>query len=707
MYRKRLSEIEALLHTLDHQQPATEEETFDARQLPDGITIIIPMYKGKTYIEQLLKTLTEAAGTYTDYEVIFILNGETENVQQDRMVLEAAGMTFPYKILMSEVGAAAARNVGIHEAAYSHCLFLDADDTLSPRLLEQIAPYLSHSALTVFELHDITDGKIDSHNVIQQEIKQYMNQRVSQYDKLTKVLSMNGAKIIPTLYLKNTKYQPQLRSGEDVVLMMSIITEYTPDIQVVPAHTAIYYRHMTTDSLSRTTMSYDFNVEQRFDVIQALGRLLDRTDDLDSRQLIINRMDAQAGFVNRYLSENPDDYQQVIALFEILEQEYIPFQAINKGLARTLYIGYCFPPYSDTSGIVLAKRIYERGRACDVISNNMSDVRETDYTLKSLAQPFIDRHFELDNCSSFSSWPLIEAFIIKGLRRVKQTHYHEIYSRVLWPGSHFLAFKIKHEEPQSRWIAEFSDPVLHDIKNDKRESKIYSRQWSRLFKQLDACWQPYIDHNLFNMTEIIAFAAADELVFTNTHQLEMMIERFPEDIKAYIRAKSVIAPHPVMPERFYHKGDAIIPLESGYYHIGYFGNFYATRGLDEIVTLLTQEDILRTSLPLKMHIFTSNPKQVKVELIKAGVGDRVIVYPYLGYFDFLNMTTQLDALVVMDAHTKAYKRLNPYLPSKLSDYLGSGRPIIAFTEEGSIMDSMTISNILKIQLKNEVNLKTQ
>ena len=61
----------------------------------------------------------------------------------------------------------------------------------------------------------------------------------------------------------------------------------------------------------------------------------------------------------------------------------------------------------------------------------------------------------------------------------------------------------------------------------------------------------------------------------------------------------------------------------------------------------------------------------------------VVVNKILHYFDFLAVSRKFDALVVNDAQTKTFKWINPYLPSKLSDYKGSGSPIWALFEEGS------------------------
>jgi hypothetical protein len=45
----------------------------------------------------------------------------------------------------------------------------------------------------------------------------------------------------------------------------------------------------------------------------------------------------------------------------------------------------------------------------------------------------------------------------------------------------------------------------------------------------------------------------------------------------------------------------------------------------------------------------------------------------------------MDILIINDATTD--KKINPYLPSKLSDYIGSGKDIWALYEKGSILSS--------------------
>lgn len=711
--RERIQTIDYLIEQIN--QNNLDDLTYNPSTLPtlkhetlkEGISIIIPFYKSAQYIDRLIPSLQSIHTTNVHYELLFIVNGEeTITIKETKALTEALTHTqLNCTILQSKQGASHARNIGIQQAQYSHTLFLDSDDTLSSNILSLLSNYLKPSDVLVFGIHDITNQKSDNgQNIIHQELSKYKGNYVTDYLKIIKVLSMNGAKVIPTVYLKSLYYNETLTSGEDVVLMMQILAYFTPNIYVVPNDGAYYERHIVDNSVSRKQASYEFNVLERYQVIEQLAKILNTTDDSALRSAIMNRMNAQAGFVNRYLENNRHDYTKVIKQFEQLHSEYIPYSFINQGLEQTLYIGYCFTPYTDTSGIVLAKRIRERGVPGDVISNDMSSVRDVDYTLKDLSLPYLSHLYEITSKPSFSNWTLMEKFVTAGLKKVKNKRYKEVYSRVLWPASHFLAFEVK-KQHNIKWIAEFSDPVLYDIHNKARVSKMMSKQLKKQLKQAPSIWQPYIDDNVFNVTELLAFIYADELIFTNNNQLLTMIARFKEEeIKTLIQSKSTIQPHPTLDESFYTIDETLIEYSNDYFNVGYFGNFYATRGLEEVKQLLNNPKLIShvnvLSKPLKVHIYTSEPSKVKVELNEAGVLQQTEVNGYLPYFEFLNATTKLDALIVMDAHTQGIKEMNPYLPSKYSDYNGSNKPVIAFVEEGSPLEKIENKNLIKIKIES-------
>lgn len=699
--RKRIQEIDQLLSKIERNDPLYIEDTVEESIQPiknKGISVIVPLYKSRKYLHQLVENIN--AFKSATFEVIFVLNGDTVSVEEDTETLNSLNKEFKYHIIESEQGASIARNKGIEAAQYSHTLLLDADDTLHPHTLFELSNHLDFANISVFHLYNVHNEKIEQDNIIEKEKNQLKGQLSSNYMKLTKILSMNGAKLIPTHYLKSVHFDETLTSGEDVVLMMEIIKRFRPIINIIDNKACIYYRHMTDQSVSRQSLSYAFNVTDRIKVLQALAKLLDIEDDITIRQLIMNRMNAQAGFINKYLHYDTTVYQQVIQELQSIHSEYLPYQSVNKGLAHTLYVGYCFAPYNDTSGVIMGKRIAERKVPCDVISNNMSDVRTTDYTLNELSEPYIAKHFGINSKSSFSNYQLMNEFVQQGAKKLKNNTYKEIYSRVLWPASHLLAWKLKTNN--TRWIAEFSDPVLYDIKNKQRRSKVPFTYVKKIKKQAPEKYHPYINDNLYNLVELLPFMFADEIVFTNKKQMKQMIKRFTEDIQQEIISKSVINPHPTLEAHYYEKQRALITVDKNKFNIGYFGNFYETRGLKEIQELVEQpmliEKLNQSNLPLEFHIFTSNPVNVR-QMISQYEMTQIYVHEALPYFEFLNATKQFDALIVMDAHTKGIKEENPYLPSKISDYKGSGVPVIAYCEAGSPMDEIESIQGIKIRMK--------
>src|SRR5690606_12420211 len=86
------------------------------------------------------------------------------------------------------------------------------------------------------------------------------------------------------------------------------------------------------------------------------------------------------------------------------------------------------------------------------------------------------------------------------------------------------------------------------------------------------------------------------------------------------------------------------------------------------------------------------PHLLKKELTGSPVEHCIVVNPYVSFFEFLNLTLKFDCLIVNDAETKNIKSINPYLPSKLSDYQGSGNKVWGICEEGSILSKTDLDH---------------
>jgi hypothetical protein len=91
---------------------------------------------------------------------------------------------------------------------------------------------------------------------------------------------------------------------------------------------------------------------------------------------------------------------------------------------------------------------------------------------------------------------------------------------------------------------------------------------------------------------------------------------------------------------------------------------------------------------VRLHVFTNRDDHLELEKFSGPLADVVRVHRFVPFLQFLNLTTRFDVLLVNDAAAAQYHGMNPYLPSKLSDYLGSGTPVWAVAEAGSVLDSL-------------------
>lgn len=695
--RKRLQEIEEIKESITLGRPPARQTENNEFPLSEGISVIIPVHRGEEYIERLVSSLEQQTLDKEQFEVIVIFNGEYQRTEE---IFNSIEKVKDYKVLYTDQGVSRARNEGIRNASYSNIAFLDSDDTLSENYLEHSLLECGPFTILLNKLYDVRGQKSDGGaNHINRELSKQETYPESYYN-VVKNLSLNGGKVLPAHLLKKTKFDETLNNGEDVLLYMQLISEHKPIVKVNPKE-AIYYRHMVDNSLSRTKSNYEFSISDRIAVLDRLQGILKVEDDEEVRTLIIDRMRAQAGFMNRYLKENMEDYSLVASEVTHFTDEYFPYARMNEDLAKRLYISYCFPPYSDTSGVVMAKRIVESGLPCDVVHNNMYDVRNMDLTLERLAEPYIESRTEINTTSSFTNSKYITLFVERSLEKLDIYKYKEIYSRALWPASHVLAYEIFKENSNIKWIAEFSDPLYRDIKNDIRASSFYTKKdIKEIKKQTASNYQKYLDDNLFNMTEVIPFLFAQELIFTNELQLEVMIERFDEDFKEMARQKAIIAKHPTLDHEYYNYQKNYVDLDKDMINIGYFGNFYETRNAEEIINIA---NIIKAgSLGVKIHVFTNSTRQVQSQIYSSGLRDIVKVNPYLRYFEFLSASKEFDYLLLSDARTKELKRQNPYLPSKFSDYIGSGTNVWIQYEPGSTLSKIS-RNASGDIISNELN----
>jgi len=372
-----------------------------------------------------------------------------------------------------------------------------------------------------------------------------------------------------------------------------------------------------------------------------------------------------------------------------------------------LIISYFFPPSNNISGIVLAKRIILKNQKVDVLTTSQ-DNSLTDFS--NILNDFIEVKIIVNTTKPNDSPEGIKEFVENSLKEIDK-NYKSITSRSWLMSNHFLALAYKLKNPEVHWSAEFSDPLLHDIKNTINQKDKHKINDKEFFNYINRHIKDYpkLKNNLstFYTIEYLTFLFADEIIFTNANQREMMISQFPIDLGDLIMEKSIISPHPTLPKKYYHLKKSNFKLNPNCINIAYFGGFYyPERNFNDIFRAFDEIN----SDKIRLYIFINNRNALN------SPNRNIYIKKPLDYLEFLNATDDFDVLLVNDVSTRNHWPKNPYLPSKISDYLGSSTDIWAIAEPESTLDNIEVKyksyigdyestlNVLKRILKDHTSI---
>ena len=390
--------------------------------------------------------------------------------------------------------------------------------------------------------------------------------------------------------------------------------------------------------------------------------------------------------------------------------------ALVQSAPNALAFLYNFSPFQDTGATVASKRIRNFAKTFDVVSCSFLHKKKMDATVERIGDPYIHEKYFLPMNASWASWEPFMAFAEKAAAFAEQlvatgNQYEMCYSRAMWAPSIYAGMLFKEAHPEVEWVVEFSDPLSLDVEGLPRGGKVpedrFSAAWrSKISLDFPDCED--VDFTVFSLAEYLAYSFADQIIFTNSNQKITMLECIESPaLRERIEKISVVSNHPTLPRDFYLAEPSNYEVDDTKLNLGYFGEFYSSRSIHEVTSAMR-------SLPphlrerVNLHVFTNyipasegnqRPRNFSKAQFDAlvkrayegvgawGIEDNVRFNASLPYLKFLGTTEKLDYLIVNDASSGEHHSVNPYLPSKWSDYAGSSASTWAFVEEGSILSS--------------------
>lgn len=387
---------------------------------------------------------------------------------------------------------------------------------------------------------------------------------------------------------------------------------------------------------------------------------------------------------------------------------------------RGVAVLYNFVPFADTGASVASKRLRQFGGAVDVLSCSSIGKKTTDFTPYRISRPYVREAVTLPVGPAWGSWEPQYEFIRMALEEIARqetqgSDYEFIYTRAMWVPSHYAGALKKLQDPKIEWIAEFSDPLSLDVEGSPRAE--HPPKDHEVFDQLVEAFEreygevPQSERGIFRMAELLSYAFADRIIFTNDLQMQTMLGHISQNtLRERVIHHAEVSNHPTLPRNYYEASEVELKLDPQFIHLGYFGQFYATRGLGDITRAMRMLPE-HLSDRIKLHVFTtyvpedaggSRPVGMDRKLYESyvqrtadalgssGLEEHVELHPALPYLDFLGVLDDFDYLLVNDSKSGEHHAVNPYLPSKYGDYKGSKGKIWALCEEGSCLDQSSI-----------------
>ncbi len=186
------------------------------------VSIIMPVYNAENYVKMAIESILSQ--TFTDFEIICVNDCSKDNSLA--VLNQLAKRDNRVKVIDSDVnvGAGAARNLGIEAATGEYITFVDSDDTIEPDLLEKAVNLCDNGKIDqvvwgMLEKHYTADGKLIKTIYITPK-----NQTLSDFDSITKyVLELEEKTLFG--YQWNSIYRAQIIKEHHIRFEKAILYE--------------------------------------------------------------------------------------------------------------------------------------------------------------------------------------------------------------------------------------------------------------------------------------------------------------------------------------------------------------------------------------------------------------------------------------------------------------------------------------------------
>lgn len=669
------------------ETPSAKKTSASERLMVDElptVTVVIPTYKPCDTIAKTVESVL--IQDYDEGKIHVLLAVNAGNSAWAQTLRETYENDPRVRVAFTEKkGLSVARNFTRPLLDTDFVTYLDDDDYFTAGYLREMGCHALENVDVICgrmtDLH--MDGSVDEDTYIVRAMEQVGEGLHEDYLPLGSLFSSFCAKLYRRELITEVfgDFDESLTHTEDIVYWVENIYKMKGCTYVCDfGSNESYVRRLTENSMSRPEeheKQFAFYISDRIRLLERYATGIFEDRPISYKRFVLNKINSTVSMMRGYFKDLPEAEKERAR--ELIFASECPF--LNKAyFARKTGIAFChnFSPFADASSYVASKRLVEIDAflgepiGWNVYCADMSRQRTKDVYWDMFYASYRYKEKKIVKIPTYFNEKSQEQWGKFVYHETKNLPADVIYSRSMWAGSHVAAYLYKKKHPEAEWFAEFSDPVYMDTNDTPRPVSKYYRG---IYRRLNDFWK--------NVEQSV-FQNADHVIFTNPSQLEYMMQSNPPKEEAAVRAKSIVWSHPRTQNCYaniLHSADELDPSKI---NVGYFGTFYANRGIDPMLALLRNPQV-------ELHVFTNVTDEHKV-LAKKYPGLRF--HGLVSHLEFLNLASRMDYCFLNDIVFEG--KINPYIPSKLADYLAADSRVIVVTREGTELDRYEDPRLLKV-----------
>ena len=345
-----------------------------------------------------------------------------------------------------------------------------------------------------------------------------------------------------------------------------------------------------------------------------------------------------------------------------------------------------FVPYNDTITLLTYKRLRNLDLDMDVFAFKGKEDKGLVEELKK------DENFKKFNIKYTSDidhaiarnhpWRLPESLVLMykyikdSLKEFEKGEYKYLFTSIVPGVSHLCGKVIKKKHPEVIWYASFSDPFKN---SPYKKADLEGR--SIFYKFIYSVGGFFLYNNKYEETAVLN---ADKLIFICKEQMEYTLSQYPNTEE--LKKKAIIMPLTYVPEWDMYKKlinetnhESNKPLQAVH-----LGRLYGLRKINTFLEALKElkEEDKELSKKIVFHQYSEIQKPDVKKIKDYNLEDVFILHNTVTYDESVEVMRNSDILVLFDT-LMSDKPVQPYLPSKIVEYLFLRKPILGICDDNS------------------------